>query len=138
MYINKKESLDILNKNTEFDLPFYFKPWISGFIEAEGNFSLVFNEKGHLRKSAFSIGQLDELHILNMIKFYFQSENKIIIDKKKINFKGNINDSDYYRLSLYNALSRKLLFEHFENYPLIGEKILSYSIFYEYHKQYLN
>ena len=138
MYKNKKDFLDILNNNTEIKLPFYFKPWLSGFIEAEGNFNLVFNDKGYLRKSAFSIGQLDELHILNMIKFYFQSENKIIIDKKKINFKGNINDSDYYRLSLYNALSRKLLFEHFEKYPLIGEKKLSYSKFYEYHNQYLN
>lgn len=138
MFKNKKDILDILNKNTEIKLPFYFKPWLSGFIEAEGNFNLVFNDKGYLRKSSFSIGQLDELHILNMIKFYFQSENKIIKDKKKINFKGNINDSDYYRLSLYNALSRKLLFEHFEKYPLIGEKKLSYSKFFEYHNQYLN
>ena len=147
MYKNKKDILDILNKSyclpqarlgREIKLPFYFKPWLSGFIEAEGNFNLVFNDKGYLRKSSFSIGQLDELHILNMIKFYFQSENKIIIDKKKINFKGNINDSDYYRLSLYNALSRKLLFEHFEKYPLIGEKKLSYSKFYEYHNKYLN
>ena len=140
MYKNKKDILDILNNKTvgEIKLPFYFKPWLSGFIEAEGNFNLVFNDKGYLRKSAFSIGQLDELHILNMIKFYFQSENKISKDKKKINFKGNTTNSDYYRLSLYNALSRKLIFEHFEKYPLIGEKKLSYSKFYEYHNQYLN
>ena len=141
MYKNKKDFLDILNNNTtcgEIKLPFYFKPWLSGFIEAEGNFNLVFNDKGYLRKSAFSIGQLDELHILNMIKFYFQSENKITKDKKKINFKGNTTESDYYRLSLYNALSRKLIFEHFEKYPLIGEKKLSYSKFYEYHNQNLD
>ena len=99
---------------------------------------MIFNDKGQLRKSSFSIGQLDELHILKMIKFYFQSDNKIITDKKKINFKGNINESDYYRISLYNALSRKLLFEHFEKYPLIGEKKISYSNFYKYHNQYLN
>ena len=138
MYNNKKDILDFLNNNTERIFPFYFKPWLSGFIEAEGNFSLVFNDQGKLRKSSFSIGQLDELHILNMIQFYFQSENKILKDKKKINFKGNINESDYYRLSLYNALSRKLIFEHFEKYPLIGEKKLSYSKFYEYHNQYIN
>ena len=140
MYNNKKDILDILNNNnnTEIKLPFYFKPWLSGFIEAEGHFSLVFNDKEKLRKSAFSIGQLDELHILNMIKFYFQSENKILKDKKKINFKGTINESYYYRLSLYNALSRKLIFEHFEKYPLIGEKKLSYSKFYEFHNQYIN
>ena len=140
MYKNKKDILDILNNKSvgEIKLPFYFKPWLSGFIEAEGNFNLVFNDKGILRKSAFSIGQLDELHILNMIKFYFQSENKITKDKKKINFKGNTTNSDYYRLSLYNALSRKLIFEHFEKYPLIGEKKLSYSKFYEYHNQNLD
>ena len=138
MYNNKKDILDFLNNNTERIFPFYFKPWLSGFIEAEGHFSLVFNDQGKLRKSSFSIGQLDELHILNMIQFYFQSENKILKDKKKINFKGNINESDYYRLSLYNALSRKLIFEHFEKYPLIGEKKLSYSKFYEYHNQYIN
>jgi hypothetical protein len=34
-------------------------------VEAEGNFSLVFNNKGQLRKSAFSIGQNDELHVIN-------------------------------------------------------------------------
>lgn len=135
MYINKKDNLNSLNQNMDIKLPFYFKPWLSGFIEAEGNFNLVFNEKGYLRKSAFSIGQLDELHILNMIKFYFQSENKIIQDKKKIQFKGKMNDSDYYRLSLYNALSRKLIFEHFDKYPLIGEKKLSYSKFFEYHNK---
>ena len=136
MYNNKKEILDSINTNIEFkQLPFYFKAWLSGFIEAEGNFSLVFNEKGKLRKSSFSIGQLDELHILHMIKFYFQSENKITKDKKRINFKGNINESDYYRLSLYNASSRKLIFEHFEKYPLIGNKKLSYSKFFDYHNQ---
>ena len=135
MYNNKKDILDFLNNNTERIFPFYFKPWLSGFIEAEGHFSLVYNDQGKLRKSSFSIGQLDELHILHMIKFYFQSENKITKDKKKINFKGNINESDYYRLSLYNALSRKLIFEHFEKYPLIGNKKLSYSKFFDYHNK---
>jgi hypothetical protein len=138
MYKNMNDLLVKLNQNKDFKLPLYFNSWLSGFIEAEGNFSLVFNEKGYLRKSSFNIGQNDELHILNMIKYYFQSENKIIKDKKKIKFRGNTTDSDYYRLYLYNALSRKLLFEHFEKYPLLGEKKLSYSKFYEYHNQYLN
>lgn len=138
MYKNKNDLLVKLNQNKHIELPLYFYPWLSGFIEAEGNFSLVFNEKGKLRKSAFNIGQNDELHILNMIKFYFQSENKIIKDKKKLKFKGETIDSDYYRLSLYNALSRKLLFEHFEKYPLLGEKKLSYSKFYEYHNQFID
>ena len=110
---------------------------MSGFIEAEGNFSLIFNDKGNLRKSTFTIGQLDELHILNMIKFYFQGETKILIDKKKIDSEGNINEANYYRLHLYNGLTRKLIFEHFDNYPLLGQKKISYSKFFEYHNQKL-
>lgn len=133
MYKDKNDILVKLNQTKDINFPLYFKAWLSGFIEAVGNFSLVFNDKGYLRKYSFNIGQNDEVHILNMIKFYFQSENKILKDNKKINFKGITSDSDYYRLNLYNTLSRKLLFEHFENYPLLGEKKLSYSKFYQYH-----
>lgn len=138
MYKNNKDLLAELNQSNDIKLPFYFKSWLSGFIEAEGNFSLVFNDKGYLRKSAFSLGQNDELHILNMIKLYFQGNTQILKDKKKTNFKGKTAETVHYRLFLYNALSRKLLFEHFEKYPLIGQKKISYSQFYEYHIKKLN
>jgi hypothetical protein len=109
--------------------PTYFAPWLSGFIEAEGNFSLVFNEKGSLRKSAFTIGQNDELHILIWINQYFNSKTAILKGKAK---KGG--NFDYYRLYLYNAESRKLLFEHFYKYPLLGYKAVSYLKFLNYHQ----
>lgn len=125
-YNNKKAYLK--NYETISTLPCYFSPWLSGFIEAEGNFNLVFNEKGILRGSKFTIGQNDELHILNWIKVYFKSNNVILKDKPKVN--GNF---QYYRLYLYNAESRKLLFEHFKNYPLLGNKYISYKKFYDYH-----
>jgi hypothetical protein len=126
-YSKKKTLLEDFAKQDK--LPLYFAPWLSGFIEAEGNFNLVFNEKGGLRKSSFSIGQNDEIHILNWIKLYFNSSNIIIKDKAKIN--GNF---QYYRLHLYNAESRKLIFEHLEKYPLLGYKKVSYLKFYNYHK----
>jgi hypothetical protein len=129
------EKLNLTIDNKKIYLPLYFNSWLSGFIEAEGNFNLVFNDKGKLRKSSFNIGQNDELHILNMIKYYFQSNNKIIKDKKIINYRRKKINSNYYRLSLYNALSRKLLFEHFNRYPLLGHKKISYSKFFEYHNQ---
>ena len=125
-YKNKQMYLN--NLYTLKTLPLYFSPWLSGFIEAEGNFNLVFNEKGFLRASKFSIGQNDELHILNWIKLYFNSNNVILKDKPKVN--GNF---QYYRLYLYNAESRKLLFEHFKKYPLLGYKKISYKKFYDYH-----
>lgn len=127
-YSSKKTLLDNFAKKDK--LPLYFPPWLSGFIEAEGNFNLVFNEKGHLRKSAFTIGQTDEIHILNWIKLYFMSNNAIFKDKPK--FKSNF---EYYRFFLYNAETRKLIFEHFEKYPLLGYKKVSYLKFYNYHNK---
>lgn len=124
-YNNKKVLLEELSKK---EIPTYFAPWLSGFIEAEGNFSLVFNEKGKLKKSAFTIGQNDELHILKWICLYFNSKNSILKDKPK---KGG--NFEYYRLFLYNVESRKLLFEHFNKYPLLGYKKVSYLKFFNYH-----
>lgn len=137
MYNNKIELLQAkLKIQTKYiELPDYFKAWLSGFIEAEGCFSLVFNKEGKLRKSEFAIGQIEELHIMNMIKFYFQSKNKINTEKIRISFKGNPTEAIHYRFYLYNALSRKLLFEHFTKYPLIGKKKLSYIKFFEYHNK---
>jgi hypothetical protein len=137
MYNKKIELLQekLKNQTKYIEFPDYFKGWLSGFIEAEGNFSLVFNKEGKLRKSAFAIGQNEELHILNLIKFYFQSENKIITEKIKISFRAKTTDSFHYRFYLYNAFSRKLIFEHFKKYPLLGEKKLSYLKFFEYHNK---
>ena len=125
-YKNKFNYLDSLASAST--LPNYFSSWLSGFIEAEGNFNLVFNEKGQLRKSSFTIGQNDELHILNWIKLYFRSSNTICKDKPKLG--GNF---QYYRLNIYNAESRRLIFDHFNKYPLLGYKGISYLKFFNYH-----
>ena len=136
MYKNMNDLLNKLNNTIIIELPVYFNSWLSGFIEAEGNFSLVFNDKGHLRKSAFNIGQKDDFNVLKMILFYFQIEKNIWKDKK-ISIKGILTDPNYYRLNLCNSLSRKLIFEHFSKYPLLGEKKISYSKFFEYHNHRL-
>ncbi|KAG0122981.1 hypothetical protein HOY82DRAFT_588356 [Tuber indicum] len=69
------------------------------------------------------------LEFLSRKDLYFNSKNEIIKDKPKSG--GNF---QYYRLNLYNAESRKLLFEHFNKYPLLGYKKLSYLNFFNYHK----
>ena len=126
-YENKLEQLNILaNKK----IPNYFPAWLSGFIEGEGNFSLVFNHNGSLRKSAFTIGQNDEIHILEWIKTYFKGETKILKDKPKKD--GNFS---YYRLHLYNEKTRNNIFNHFYSYPLLGHKLISYNKFYLYHNK---
>lgn len=125
-----KEKAKILDNLSRKKIPAYFPGWVSGFIEGEGNFSLVFNAKSQLRKSSFSIGQNDELHILKWIKFHFKGETKILQDKPK---KGG--EFSYYRLYLYNDITRKSLFEHFKLYPLLGNKAISYNKFYNYHEK---
>lgn len=130
---NKKyqNKLQILHKLSKQNAPNYFPGWVSGFIEGEGNFSLVFNDKNQLRKSAFTIGQNDELHVLIWIKTYFKGETQILCDKPKKN--GNFK---YYRLHLYNALTRKAIFNHFDSYPLLGYKAISYNKFYLHHNSF--
>lgn len=125
-YKNKIVLLDELSKR---EIPLWFAPWLSGFVKVKGNFNLVFKDKGHFIKNAFTIGQNDELHILKWISLYFNSKTAILEDKPKVGgyFK-------YYRIYLYNAESRKLLFEHFNKYPLLGYKKVSYLKFLNYHK----
>jgi len=74
-----KDQLKIINSNNFFDfeknsliLPTYFNSWLSGFIEAEGCFSI--------RKSnnhSFSIGQKDDLNLITAIKQFLGSNNTI-------------------------------------------------------------
>jgi len=128
-YENKAILLkDLSNKNP----PIYFPAWLSGFIEGERNFSLFFNDKGQMRKSAFAIGQNDELHVLEWIKDYFKGDTKILRDKPKKSSGGNF---CYYRLHLYNEKTRIHIFNHFNSYPLLGYKLISYKLFYNYHNK---
>jgi hypothetical protein len=68
------------------------------------------------------------LHVLIWIKTYFKGGTKITKDKPKKS--GNFY---YYWLHLYNAHTRKTIFNHFNSYPLLGYKKLSYQNFYNYH-----
>lgn len=131
---NKYKNKHILLENYALQenlvkLPLYFSPWLSGFIEAKGNFHLLFNDKNILRGSKFTIGQIDEIHILNWINLYFKSNNAITKDKNKIS-SGSF---EYFRLSLYNAESRNNIFNHFNKFPLLGYKTVSYNKWHNYH-----
>ncbi|KAG0672709.1 cytochrome c oxidase subunit 1 [Pichia californica] len=74
-----------------------------------------------IQSSNFNIGQKNDYKILELIRDYFKSNTLIIKDKKL--YKKKL---FYYRFYLYNKNSRKLLFNHLNNYPLLGEKRISY------------
>ena len=117
----KYENDTFVRKINNFNLIPYFKPWLSGFIEAEGNFSLILNPNATIKKCSFSIGQNKDYFVLELVKNYFNSNNKITTDKK-INKLG----IEHYRLHLSGPNSRLNIKNHFQENPLLGNKNISY------------
>lgn len=93
-----------------FTLPNYFKGWFSGLVEAEGCFSIR-KDNNH----SFSIGQNDDIYLINVIKKYLGTVNIVR------NPYGN-----FYSLELYKKETLKTIINHFSNYPLLGEKSESF------------
>lgn len=118
-YFNQLDILNSLRAKYANALPIYFPCWLSGFIEAEGNFSLIRSKTGGIKKMQFNIGQKYDYFILEMIKIYFSSNHKITKDLNK--------NKDHYRVSIGGEISRNIIYKHFQIYPLQGEKLISYN-----------
>lgn len=105
---------DIVKSNVaNFAVPTYFKQWLSGFIEAEGCFSI--------RKSnnhSFSIGQSDDIYLIKAIKQHFDITNKIRNQNNK-----------FYSIETYKKETLSKIIIHCNNYYLLGEKSVSLNKF---------
>lgn len=106
-YLN--QNIDIVNIDYN-----YFNEWLSGFIEAEGCFSIRNVSNNH----SFSIGQTNDKYILDEIKNHFDIKNKV---KEKNN--------KFWYIEVYRKLTLIKIINHCVNYPLLGEKILSFTKF---------
>jgi hypothetical protein len=104
----------------DYDYDYYYKEWLSGFIEAEGCFSLRIDSNNH----SFSIGQKDDLFIIERIHEYFRLQNNI----RKILMKNGC----FYSIECYRRSILQDIIEHFNSYPLLGQKKTSYNKFKEH------
>jgi cytochrome c oxidase subunit 1 len=100
-------------ENNSYNLPYYFKEWLSGFIEAEGCFSIRINNI-----HSFSIGQNDDYYLIYAIKKYLNATNKVRNPYSK-----------FYFLEVYKKETLKKVISHFNDYPLLGEKAESFKKF---------
>jgi hypothetical protein len=110
----KLNIINILNKiNTSSYYKNYFEVWLSGFIEAEGCFSI--------RKSnnhSFSIGQNNDYYLIEFIKNYFNITNII----RKINKNKNI----FYLVEVYRKDILLNIIKYSDNNIYLGYKYISY------------
>jgi hypothetical protein len=104
-YLNNIGNINIDNS--------YFNEWLSGFIEAEGCFSIR-SKNNH----SFSIGQNEDKYILDKIINHFKIENKL----RKINNK-------FWYIEVYKKSILINIINHCIKYPLLGEKKLSLNKF---------
>jgi hypothetical protein len=102
----------IINSDS-FVLPYYFAEWLSGFIEAEGCFSIRINNN-----HSFSIGQNDDYYLINAIKNYFNATNKV-----------RNSYSNFYSLEIYRKETLNKVIKHFNDCPLLGAKAESLNKF---------
>lgn len=107
-FIDQSNLIDKLNNN--FKKPSYFNGWLSGFVEAEGSF--VLRTKGY---PSFTIGQNNDLYLINLINQQFNGINKVLIKNK-----------NFYVIEIYRKSLLLNIGAQFVDYPLLGYKDLSY------------
>ena len=115
--------INIINKfnniklNDNKNIHNYWKEWLSGFIEAEGCFSIRKNNF-----HSFSISQNYDNYLLNWIKEYFYINNKIHIINNKL-----------YIIEVYKKdIIKNNIINHCNNNPLLGNKLIQFNEFIKY------
>jgi hypothetical protein len=109
----KQDDIIIYNKDN-FQIPSYFGPWLSGFIEAEGCF--------RTNTKSLYICLNNDWYILNGIKLYFSSHHKIGLHKDI----RKPETTKHYRLSISGKDCLNNIINHLYNNPLLGNKAVIY------------
>lgn len=110
-----RDQYSLRNPEETATLP-YYKEWLSGFIEAEGCFSVRTNKA----TASFSVGQKFDNNLLASIRLYLQTAANVNPRKSEPNF---------YYLETYNRASLLRITQHCQQYPLLGEKAVQFAAF---------
>lgn len=111
--VKYREQISIIKNKNNMKIPAYFKAWLSGFIEAEGCFSIR-----KTKSQSFSIGQKDDVYIILAIKQYFEISNQI-----------RNTSNNFYSIEVYKKETLAKIIKHFINFPLLGKKLDSLNLF---------
>ncbi len=122
----KNESLIFYNGynnlyNNNIYLLDYYKGWLSGFIEAESSFNIRKTNNNH----SFSISQDNEYNLIKSIVLFFNITNKIIKPYKNKNL---------FIIEVYKKSILLDIYNHFNKYPLLGNKYSQMIKFYKHIK----
>lgn len=112
-YLNLRNNKYII-RDTSFEVTeSYFNEWLSGFIEAEGCFSI--RKNGY---HSFSIGQNDDKYLIEAIRSHFNIQSGVRNPYKQ-----------FWCIETYRIFTLNKIIKHFYKFPLLGEKLVSLNKF---------
>jgi hypothetical protein len=115
-YLNSRSSKYLVTngKDTFVDIDYsYFNEWLSGFIEAEGCFSIRQNNN-----HSFSIGQNDDKYLIDAIRNHFSIQSQTRNPNKT-----------FWLIETYRVSTIHNIIQHCTEYPLLGQKLVSFNKF---------
>lgn len=132
MYKDQGNMLSYNDKNfVGRKLPPYFSSWLSGFIEAEGNFRFYYDKRRNMQISTrFNVGQNFEHFLIRAIRDYFGATTSIqvIISKKEFSKKRELlGVVKHYYVEMGSIDVKNTIIAHFDKYPLLGHKMATYT-----------
>ena len=129
MYKDQPNMIEYNENN--FILPPYFLAWLSGFLEAEGNFRFLSDKRRNMEITCrFNVGQNFDHFIIKAIRDYFGGDSKIKVIRSNKEFSKKrelLGEVLHYYVEMGSRGVKTAIFSHFSKYPLLGHKKVTYS-----------